>query len=63
MHQGTTVMRLDGPAIAPEMLWPLLSMAIAFKLYYVIVMMLRARGEILARETKSRWVRELVGGE
>ncbi len=63
LHQGTTVMRLDGPAIAPQMLWPLLSMAIAFKLYYVIVMMLRARGEILARETKSRWVRELVGGE
>jgi heme exporter protein C len=63
LHQGTTVMRLDGPAIAPQMLWPLLSMAIAFKLYYFIVMMLRARGEILARETKSRWVRELVGGE
>lgn len=63
LHQGTTVMRLDGPAIAAEMLWPLLSMAVAFKLYYVIVMMLSARGEILARERKSRWVRELVGGE
>ena len=63
LHQGTTVMRLDGPAIAPQMLWPLLSMAIAFNLYYFIVMMLRARGEILARERKSRWVRELVGGE
>jgi heme exporter protein C len=63
LHQGTTVARLDGPAIAPEMLWPLLSMATAFNLYYVIVMMMMARGEILARETKSRWVRELVGGE
>ncbi|MEN8213150.1 MAG: heme ABC transporter permease [Pseudomonadota bacterium] len=62
LHQGTTVARLDGPAIDPQMLWPLLSMAIAFKLYYFIAMMLKARGEILARETRSSWVRELVGG-
>jgi hypothetical protein len=29
----------------------------------VIVMMLKARAEILARDTRSSWVRELVGSD
>jgi heme exporter protein C len=38
-------------------------MIAAFYLYYFIVLMLRARGEVLNRESRSRWVRELVAGE
>ena len=63
LHQGATIMRLDGPAIDESMRWPLFAMIAAFYLYYFIVLMLRARGEVLNRESRSRWVRELVAGE
>jgi heme exporter protein C len=63
LHQGATIMRLDGPAIDESMRWPLFAMIGAFYLYYFIVLMLRARGEVLNRESRSRWVRELVTGE
>ena len=62
LHQGATIMRLDGPAIDESMRWPLFAMIGAFYLYYFIILMIRARGEILNREARSRWVRELVGG-
>ena len=62
LHQGATIMRLDGPAIDESMRWPLFAMIGAFYLYYFIVLMIRARGEILNRESRSRWVRELAGG-
>ena len=63
LHQGATIMRLDGPAIDESMRWPLFAMIAAFYFYYFIVLMLRARGEVLNRESRSRWVRELVAGE
>ncbi len=63
LHQGATIMRLDGPAIDESMRWPLFAMIGAFYLYYFIVLMLRARGEVLNRESRSRWVRELVAGD
>jgi heme exporter protein C len=43
------------------MLIPLLVMAVAFKLYYVTAMLMRARVELLERERNSKWVKELVG--
>ncbi len=63
LHQGATIMRLDGPAIDESMRWPLFAMIGAFYLYYFVVLMLRARGEVLNRESRSRWVRELVAGD
>src|SRR3546814_4309372 len=35
LHQPASVLRLDGPTIHPSMLWPLLIVALGFKLYYV----------------------------
>ncbi len=60
LHQGPTVTKLDKPSIAPEMLWPLLIMALGFKLYYVATVLMRARVELLERERNSRWVQEMV---
>jgi len=60
LHQGATVSRLGAPAIDPSMLLPLLLMALAFKLYYAAVLLLRCRCEVLDRERNSSWVRELV---
>ncbi|MGF1474989.1 MAG: heme ABC transporter permease [Geminicoccaceae bacterium] len=50
LHQPSTVLRLDGPTIAGPMLWPLLTMALAFKLYFIAVLALRARAEITNRK-------------
>jgi heme exporter protein C len=44
------------------MLIPLLIMAVAFKLFYILVLLMRARVEVLQRERNARWVRDLVGG-
>jgi heme exporter protein C len=60
LHQGQTI-KLFGPSlIAPSMLHPLLAMIAAFFFYYCAVMLLRAKSEILRREWKSSWVRELL---
>ncbi len=60
LHQGPTVTRFGKPAIHPSMLWPLLLMALAFQLYFFTVLLMRARSELLWRERRSRWVRELL---
>ena len=62
LHQGPTITKLDAPSIHVSMLVPLLVMAVAFKLYYVTVLLMRARCELLERERASAWVRELVEG-
>ncbi len=49
LHQPATVMRLDGPRIDPAMLWPLLLMALVYKLYFVAVLLLRMRAELTGR--------------
>ena len=59
LHQGPTVSKLDAPSIHMSMLIPLLMMALAFKLYFVTTLMIRARCEILERERNSTWVAEL----
>jgi heme exporter protein C len=62
LHQGPTVTKLDAPSIHISMLIPLLTMALAFKLYYFTVLLMRARSEVLERERASAWVRELARG-
>jgi heme exporter protein C len=60
LHQGPTVTKFDKPSIHLSMLIPLLLMAVAFKLYYLFVVLMRARCEVLDRERNTSWVRELV---
>jgi heme exporter protein C len=60
LHQGPTVTKFDAPSIHISMLIPLLLMAVAFKLYYVTVVLKRARCEVLERERNSSWVQDLV---
>jgi heme exporter protein C len=61
LHQGPTVTKLDKPSIHLSMLIPLLIMALGFKLYYLTVVLMRARVEVLDRERRSAWVKELFG--
>lgn len=60
LHQGPTVTKFDKPSIHPSMLIPLLLMAAAFQLYYFTVALMRARVELLERERRSEWVKELL---
>jgi len=60
LHQGPTVTKLDKPSIHVDMLIPLLLMAIAFKFYYAIAMLLVAKVEILKREQNTQWVKKLL---
>lgn len=41
LHQPSSIMRMDGPAIDGAMLWPLLGMIVVFKLYLILVMLWR----------------------
>jgi heme exporter protein C len=61
LHQGPTITKLDKPSIHIDMLIPLLVMALAFKLYYVVAMLMRARVELLERERNSKWAKEMLG--
>ncbi len=62
LHQGPTITKLAAPSIHPSMLVPLLVMALALKLYYLTVLLMRARSEVLERERSTAWVRELARG-
>jgi heme exporter protein C len=60
LHQGPTVTKFDAPSIHVSMLIPLLLMAVAFKLYYAMVVLMRARCEVLERERNTGWVKQLA---
>lgn len=53
LHQPASVFRLDGPTIHPSMLWPLLITALGFKLYYVTVVLLRIKSELIAARLRA----------
>ena len=52
LHQPASVLRIDGPAIAFSMLWPLLVMALAFTLLFVTLHLMAVRNEILRRRLR-----------
>jgi heme exporter protein C len=49
LHQPASVFRSDGPTIAPELLWPLLIMAVAFTFLFLTLHVMAIRNEILRR--------------
>ncbi len=61
LHQPASVVRLDGPAIHPSMLAPLLLMAIAFTAYFVWVLLVRVRAELLTQRIRALRLRQAEG--
>jgi len=53
LHQPASVMRMDGPSIHPSMLWPLLIMGLAFKVYFVTLLLARIRMELNLRRIRA----------
>lgn len=53
LHQPASVMRLGGPTIHPDMLWPLLIMAAGFKFYFLSVGIIRLRNQVAMRRLQT----------
>jgi heme exporter protein C len=60
LHQAPSVMRLAKPAMPPSMLTPLLLMLLGFTLFFVAILLVRLRGEVLNRERAASWIRQAV---
>ncbi len=60
IHQAPSIMKMDRPSMPADMLVPLLTMMLGFTLYFVAVLLVRLRAEILRRERASNWVREVT---
>ncbi|WP_290705547.1 heme ABC transporter permease [Amphritea sp.] len=62
LHQPATFTLTERPAMPSEMWVPLLVMVIGFYCFFAVAMMLRLRNEIIQRERRSSWVRDLITG-
>jgi heme exporter protein C len=60
LHQAPSVMKFDRPAMPASMLIPLMMMLLGFTLFFVTVLLIRLRGEVLSRERTASWIREAV---
>jgi heme exporter protein C len=53
LHQPASIMRLGGPSIDPAMLLPLLIMALAFTSFFVVLLLVRVKAELLAAKLRA----------
>ena len=60
LHQGPTVSKFDNPSIELSMLIPLIIMTLGFIAYFLFILMLRMRCEILHYERNSSWIRKEI---
>lgn len=63
LHQGSTVRILGPSKISESMLWPLLTMVVATKLYYLASLCGRVRTDLLELESGKDWVRQIAETE
>ena len=63
LHQPATIKFTSAPSMHMDMFLPLLVMIIGFYLFYAVALILFTRSEILRRERKTSWVRQLVQPE
>ena len=63
LHQPATFTLTEKPAMPAEMWVPLLIMVIGFYCLFSVSLMMRTRNEILYRERRASWVRELLGSK
>lgn len=60
LHQAPSVMKLARPSMPASMLVPLLMMFLGFTLFFVTILLIRIRGEVLSRERTANWIREAL---
>lgn len=59
LHQPATFTLTEKPAMPVDMWLPLLIMVIGFYCFFAVTLMMRLRLEILQRERRAGWVREI----
>ncbi len=59
LHQPASVVKMGGPAIHGSMLAPLLIMAAGFTAFYVVVLLVRMRTELVARKLRALHIAEV----
>src|SRR5690606_10804211 len=62
LHQPATIKLTEAPSMHPDMFQPLVVMIGGFYCLYALVLILATRVEVLHRERRTRWVRDLVMG-
>jgi len=62
LHQGPTITKLDKPSITLSMAIPLLIMSVAYTTFFITMLMVRVRAEIIDQEKNTSWVRDLISG-
>ena len=60
LHQGATVGKLAKPSMSIEMLWPFIFCLLGFSFLVSIIICIRFRTEVLARNSMRPWVQKLV---
>ena len=53
LHQPASVLTLAGPKIHPDILGPLLLMGVGFTAYYIALLCVRVRAEIMAKRARA----------
>lgn len=53
LHQTASVSRIGTPAIHPSMLWPLLTMALGFTLFFVAILLVRMKSELFGQRLRN----------
>ena len=62
LHQPATLKLVGKSTIHVSMLYPLFVMIIGFNLFLALVLILHTRTEILRRESRTQWVKDLALG-
>ena len=60
LHQAPSVMQLGKPKMPASMLAPLLMVLLGFTLFFVALLLVRLRAEVLQRERSASWLREAL---
>jgi heme exporter protein C len=60
LHQPASITRLDAPAIDPAMLAPLLTMAVGYFAFFLVVVLLRVKAELVAAKVRAAQMTRLA---
>lgn len=63
LHQGATLSVFSKPKIEHHMLYPLLLTLFGFAFYCSVIIISKARSELLWRERRQKWVKQLIDGQ
>lgn len=60
LHQPATLKLMEKSSIDPSMAYPLMWMIVSFYVTYAWLLIVHTRMEILVREKRTRWVKDLI---